>query len=62
VHIFNVTYLKSKVEIDEIKEVSDTHSVKFRDNAKRSKNILSPPMFKIKWNHKNDIRRKEDKG
>ena len=53
--IFNVTYLKSKVEV---KRVLD--SVKLRD-AKRNKNILSSLMCKTKWNHKNDIQRKKDK-
>jgi len=55
--IFNVTYLKSKVEMKGV--LDSALNLKKRN---KNVNILSPPMCKTKWNHRNDIQTKEDNG
>ena len=60
-HIFNVTYLKSKV--DEIKGISDTHSVKFRDKRKEVKiSYLSRCSRQNEITKMMNMQRKEGKG
>jgi len=49
--IFNVTYLKSKVEIKGILNTNSALNLEMRKEIK----ISCLLRFKTKWNHKNDI-------
>jgi len=58
--IFNVTYLKSKIEIKRVSDINSTLNLETMRKEIKISCLLR--CSKTKWNHKNDIQGKEGKG